>query len=546
MKKQLKIAFSMFAFVVLSLVFAGVYASDKPTITMKPAGGFFIGESQEFTITTTVPEGYEEVMVIGDGVISDESAIEKLEYYEVKDGKWYALDSMYGGSTGFPLTSATSKFRVTFKTAGEYTITYCVKKVDGGEVLAENTMVIEVADKTVRDVSTEAELKAALEDTTIKTINIAKDMTISSKVNIVRDVTINGNSHKLTFTGIDSKVWGGHYVLQAYRCNVTLSDITLTGGNAGLLVNGAKVAIKGKIDVSGNGFGGIEISTSDENYVPFLYNSEATIVNTTETKTEPTIWEDPTFDDFPIEDHSMFYAWSMEEQYFYYLDSENIMSVDEQLEQQLEDDEIYIEALRETNVISKELLNKLKDKEGVNVRIATETCIIEFNTDDIKTEFTKDLNLDVNITTKQPFTSNVLKDVKSNLLFVDLEYSGVLPDNTMIHWYCEGYDIGEKPYLYYYNAKEDKLELIKDGIKDFEYDDEYDYSYATIIINHASTYFVSSEEIDLAKANANSKPVVDTTKNPNTSDMSIVIATVLGVVAVSGFVIVKKQKLFNK
>jgi len=238
------------------------------------------------------------------------------------------------------------------------------------------------------------------------------------------------------------------------------------------------------------------------------------------------------------------------DQYFYYLHDENIISVDEQLESALEDEDveyIYIEPLRDTNVLSKELLNQLKDKENVDVTIMAGDYAIEFNTDNIKEDFTSDLNLDIDITTKQPFTSNVLKDVKSNIIFIYLAYSGVLPDDTIISWYYEGYNIGEKPYLYYYNAKEDKIELIKDGIVDFHYDEANNFSSAQVKINHASTYFVSSEEIDLASANQNSTTnVKPTTPNPNTSDMSVVIATVLGAVAACGFVVVGKEKVFIK
>lgn len=545
MKKHFKLAFSMFAIVALTFIFASVYAADKPTITMTAAGEFYVGEPQEFTISTTVPEGYEEVMVIGDGVISDESAIEKLEYYEVKDGNWYVLDSMYGGSTGFPLTTATSKFKVTFKTAGEYTVTYGVKKADGSGLIAENTLKIKVTDKSVRDVSTEAELRAALDDANVKTINITKDMTIASKVSIVRDVTINGNSHILTFTGIDNKVWGGHYVLQAYRCNVTLNDITLTGGNAALLVNGGKVTVKGTLDVSGNGFGGIEVAKSGE-FVPGLDLTNAIIKNTTEAYKLPTIWEDPSLEDSVVTENEEQLFW-LEEieaangnmQYQYYLDAGNAVDTpDNQLKDQIEADEeeITIVVNDENAVLSKEILNTLKEgpEREIFVYLANKDydCGMMFNTKDITEDFTKDLDLNIDIVEEQPFKSDVLKDVKTDMLFVDLKYSGVLPKGTKIAINATDfeYEDGDKFMVYYYNPKTDNMELIS---KEVVVEND------TIMfeIDHASTYVLSKAELP-----------VKTTKptNPNTSDVSIVIATVLAVVAVSGFVVVKKQKLFNK
>lgn len=545
MKKQFKIAFSMFAIAVLTLAFVGVYAADKPTITMTAAGDFFVGEAQEFSITTTVPDGYEEVMVIGDGAISDESAIQKLEYFEVNNGQWYVLDSMYGGSTGFPLKNATSKFRVTFKTAGDYTVTYGVKKVDGGEALAENTLKIKVVDKSVKDVSTEAELRAALDDTNVKTINITKDMTLAAKVNIVRDVTINGNSHKLSMDLEDNTVWGGHYILQAYRCNVTISDITLTGGNAGLLVNGAKVTVKGALDVSGNGFGGIEIAKSGE-FAPSLDLTNATLKNTTEAYKLPTIWEDPSLEDEVVAESEEQTLW-LEEieaangnmQYQYYLDVGNSVDTpDNQLKEQIAADaeEISIVVNDENAVLSKEVLNTLKEgqEREIYVYLANKDydCGMMFNTKNITEDFTKDLDLNIDLGEKQPFKSDILKDVKTDMLFVDLKYSGKLPKGTKV--VIDGsdfeYEEGDKFFVYYYNPKTDNMELIsKEVVVD-------EHGTLMFEIDHASTYVLSKAEL----------PVKSAPANPNTSDMSIVIAAVLGVVAVCGFVVVKKQKLFNK
>lgn len=548
MKKQFKIAFGMFAIAMLTLVFAGVYAADKPTITMTAAGDFYVGEAQEFSITTNVPEEYEGVMVIGDGAISDESAISELKYLESQNGQWYdyPIGGTFGAGPGFPLTDgATSKFKVTFKTAGEYTVTFGVKEVDGTEVLAENTLKIKVVDKSIRDVSTEAELRAALADVNVKTINITKDMTIAAKVSITRDVTINGNSHKLTFTGIDSKVWGGHYVLQAYRCNVILNDITLTGGNAGLLINGGKVTVKGTLDVSGNGFGGIEVAKSGE-FVPSLDLTNATVKNTTEAYKLPTIWEDPSLEDSVLTENDNQTFWTKEieaangnMQWQYYLDIANAVDTpDNQLKDQIaaDEEEITIVVSNENAVLSKEVLNTLKEgpEREIFVYLANKDydCGMMFNTKDITEDFTKDLDLNIDIVEEQPFKSDILKDVKTDMLFVDLKYSGVLPKGTKIALDATdfNYEDGEKLMLYYYNPKTDNMELIsKEVVVDGD----------TIMfeIDHASTYVLSKAELPVKTA----KPA-----NPNTSDMSIVIATVLAAVAVSGFVVVKKQKLFTK
>lgn len=92
----------------------------------------------------------------------------------------------------------------------------------------------------------------------------------------------------------DPCVWTGCYGIQIYKSEATFKDVKITNANAAILVNGSKVTLEGTVDVSGNGFGGIEVSkgvnvTED----PVLTIAEgATIVNTTEDIRKPTIWED--------------------------------------------------------------------------------------------------------------------------------------------------------------------------------------------------------------------------------------------------------------
>ena len=94
--------------------------------------------------------GYAGTMVVGTGGLSDETAIDTLEYYEIQDGQWYdlPLGQEFGPATGFPLTdNATSNFRVSFKTAGTYTVTFKIVDVATREVLAENTKTITVEEQ---------------------------------------------------------------------------------------------------------------------------------------------------------------------------------------------------------------------------------------------------------------------------------------------------------------------------------------------------------------------------------------------------------------
>ena len=152
---------------------------------------------------------------------------------------------------------------------------------------------------TSKTVNNQAELKDALNDSNVSTIILGSDIETTEKINILRDVTIDGNNKTIKYIGTfgssnssDNTVWGGIYVLQVYKSNVTLKNIKLTGGNAGLLINGGHATFVGKIDVSGNGFGGIELGKgSGVTEAPKLtLTDDAEIINTTESTDKPTLW----------------------------------------------------------------------------------------------------------------------------------------------------------------------------------------------------------------------------------------------------------------
>lgn len=159
------------------------------------------------------------------------------------------------------------------------------------------------------------------------TVYLNKDVESDKPVIITKSVTIDGNEHTLSFTGLedvasteddglifkqtdtdinaevkdltvdaglkDPETWVGTYAIHVYNATATLENVTATGGNGGILVNGSDVTLEGTIDVSGNGFGGIEVSKGQglEND-PELNADGAEIINTTEAYLLPTIWED--------------------------------------------------------------------------------------------------------------------------------------------------------------------------------------------------------------------------------------------------------------
>lgn len=165
------------------------------------------------------------------------------------------------------------------------------------------------------EVSTHAQLLAAIENDAIEIIKVTADIpNVTDTITISRKVSLNGNGHTINFTeGIkdgllvnandvnieDLKLalrspdgWQGSYGIHVYNAtDVTIKDYTANGGDAALLINGSNVALEGTIDVSGNEYGGIEVSkgkTLSKSSV--LHVDRASFINSTEHMGNPTIW----------------------------------------------------------------------------------------------------------------------------------------------------------------------------------------------------------------------------------------------------------------
>lgn len=180
--------------------------------------------------------------------------------------------------------------KIDTEVAGTYTIHYNVSDAAGNRAKEVTRTVVVDAVDTIR-VSTLDELNAALADETKATIILSANIETDQKITVTRQVSINGGNHSIAFKG-DAVDWQGNYVLHVYNTSgVTISDLNLTGGDAGLLVNGSDVTLEGDINVGGNEFGGIEVSKGT---APDLKNSELTIsgklTNETESYGKPTIW----------------------------------------------------------------------------------------------------------------------------------------------------------------------------------------------------------------------------------------------------------------
>ncbi len=158
---------------------------------------------------------------------------------------------------------------------------------------------IKVSAQTESIVHNQEEFLDALKNKEVTTIILGNDIETTQKINITREVTVDGDNHTMKYVGTfgeakstDNKVWGGIYLLQIYKTIATVKDIKLTGGNAAILVNGGTVKLLGNVDVSGNGFGGIELSQGKgvTNQSRMIIDEDTNLVNTTESSDTPTMW----------------------------------------------------------------------------------------------------------------------------------------------------------------------------------------------------------------------------------------------------------------
>ena len=153
------------------------------------------------------------------------------------------------------------------------------------------------------------------------TITLTGDLTEENTVEIsANNLVLIGGGHTLTFTkSADVKKdglqiinaqeatlkdltiqmdeadnsWHGSYGIQAYQTQVTLNGVTVSGADAGILLNGATANITGRINVSNNEFGGIELAKGAEtDRTPAINDTVGQISNTTEAEGLPTIWVD--------------------------------------------------------------------------------------------------------------------------------------------------------------------------------------------------------------------------------------------------------------
>ena len=129
-------------------------SSDNPElVTNINQVDFIINEPTEFEFST-VPGSKEGTMVKGFSSFDHQESLEKLEYYETMDGTWKEFSGeSFGPSGGFPLTTATSKFRITFGASGTYTFTTYVSSVNNNAKIAECSATANVREYAKAEIS---------------------------------------------------------------------------------------------------------------------------------------------------------------------------------------------------------------------------------------------------------------------------------------------------------------------------------------------------------------------------------------------------------
>ena len=112
--------------------------------------------------------------------------------------------------------------------------------------------------------------------------------------------------------------------MQVYNAKgYQINECKLTGANGGLLVNGAEATIN-NVDVSGNTFGGIEVSKGAAVSKGSTLTVSGTITNTTEEYGKPTIWIDGKDDGNTVNAESLFSTEAVKpDQIQYYIEEEN-------------------------------------------------------------------------------------------------------------------------------------------------------------------------------------------------------------------------------
>ena len=186
------------------------------------------------------------------------------------------------------------------------------------EVPEAVTKAVEAAKEATAKVADAKGLKEAAANEKVTEVILTADIELDTTVQFNGTVTLDGNGKTITYTGTktgdtnsaivvagkgsvvknltvesDQAIgsWDSCYGVQVYNTtDVTIEDVTVSGCNGGIMVNGSDVTLKGTINVSGNTAGGIEVSKGAACDKTSTLTVEGEVINTTESETNPTAW----------------------------------------------------------------------------------------------------------------------------------------------------------------------------------------------------------------------------------------------------------------
>lgn len=176
-------------------------------------------------------------------------------------------------------------------------------------------------------VSSAADLKQALDDTTVKVINLGGDIELKDTSAIIDEdgVTLNGNNHTITVS-CEKDAHGFAYAIKVYADGVTVKDVKTAGvAKGGIQVAGADVTLEGNIVLGAHEWGGIELKAPAD-------MTKANITFASENATTPAIWSDDA--DMKAKSDSVKAAVKAQkedqaaEQLFLYVDAKNAPAAD--------------------------------------------------------------------------------------------------------------------------------------------------------------------------------------------------------------------------
>ena len=407
-------------------------------------------------------------------------------------------------------------------------------------------------------VKTQEELVAALENTAVTEIVLGADIETTGKINITRDVTIDGTNEDGFYTiryagkffetldseGVeDNTIWskkssdgttGAVYVLQVYRCNVTLKNIGLTNGNRALGVNGGTVTLEGIVNVSGNGFHAIEVSSGKDvtETSTLKITDEALIINVTEELADETGNIDGTLyvdNSDSTKTSKIVKVKNGTEEVEEYENGTRISALD------LNINLLYTIDEDDNKEVPTELLEYIKTANKILslARVENDELVYTWEIDgkDI-TDSSIVLNTNITFTKEAPETikTNISSLVANleNINYFNFEHDGKLPGLAKVSYYvADQYDIGTKLYVAHYNETTKKLETPQEVTVDED-------GSITFEVTECSSYVVYTGTTTTTSAN-------QVVENVKTGDINLGLIISAIVVAGIGLVITTKK-----